>query len=900
VDKVKELPGRRFDPVNKCWIVPSFHEDDVRNFASRNGFTFIADTVDETYAEIPPLPQLTVQIPLKMELFPFQSTGVAYALEKKKLIIGDQPGLGKTAQAIATITAANAFPCLVIAPSSLKVNWEREWAMWTNKKCMILNDSVKRNFNLFWEANLIQVFIVNYESLKKYFVEKIEIPKGQKLRINHIHFKRQFVGMFKSVIIDESHRCFPYETKISTNKGLIPIGEIVEKKLSNLLVQSVNLSDLSVSLKQIKTLWENETGFKQLYKVRHEKGEFTATENHKIYTSAGRFKEVSEIESGDYLYLLRESIFNSEIREDNGEMLLKELRLENGKCKTGNQSVANFTESQAGSGKNLPVVRKILFRKEAQSKQVLHSKLFGKMEDVSTRGFRRKQNPRTPRENENCCYNPDAKPGIEKNALRPNEGKQPYSHARCIGKDFGKTQRTSVSIQGRKWSNDRATIEAMGGIEFAGISTGISNHNGFSKRPVSQGGLLLQIGHCYSGNKAFHRGRWAFSQNCGDQNNRSVQNEGLELVRVESCEVYQSANFDGFTGSTGRIEKVYDLEISDNHNYFANGILVSNCKDSKTQQAKFSKGICTGKEYILALTGTPVINKPKDLISQLGIIDQMNAFGGYTAFTQRYCSGADESSNLRELNYKLNLTCFYRRDKQDVLKDLPDKMRQVAICEISTRKEYQDAEADLIKYLREYKDADDEKIARSLRGEIMVTIGILKNISARGKLADVYEFVDDILESGEKLVLFAHLKEVIHAIKEHYPKAVSITGEDDMPSRQHAIDSFQNNKNVKLIVCSIKAAGVGLTLTSSSRVAFVELPWTAADTDQCEDRCHRIGQKDSVTCTYFLGQNTIDEKIYQIIQTKREIAKTITGATEQVAESIVDLVANLFNQEKNF
>lgn len=529
IEAVKQLPGRRFDPVNKCWIVPVSHESAVRRFAAINNFAFASDVADETYSSIPALPELTRNIPLKLNLFPYQRTGVAYGLDKKRLIIGDQPGLGKTAEGIAIVTAANAFPCLVIAPSSLKVNWEREWAMWTDKRCMILNDSVRRNFHLFWEANLIQVFIVNYESLKKYFVEKIEVPNGQKLRINHIHFKKQFVDMFKSVIIDESHRC----------------------------------------------------------------------------------------------------------------------------------------------------------------------------------------------------------------------------------------------------------------------------------------------------------------------------------------------------------------------------------KSSATQQAKFTKGICSGKEYILALTGTPVINKPKDLISQLGIIDQMPAFGGYQAFTQRYCSGPDEASNLRELNYKLNLTCFFRRDKQDVLKDLPDKMRQVAICEISTRREYQDAEADLIKYLREYKDADDAKIARSLRGEIMVTIGILKNISARGKLADVYEFVDDIMESGEKLVLFAHLREVIHAIKAHYPKAVSITGEDDMVTRQHAVDSFQKNPKTQLIICSIKAAGVGLTLTSSSRVAFVELPWTAADTDQCEDRCHRIGQRDSVTCTYFLGQNTIDEYIYKIIQGKREIAKTITGATEQIEENIVDLVANLFNQENN-
>lgn len=526
VEKVKELPGRGFDPTNKCWVVPEVHEAEVRRFGQRYNFKFGLDAIEEVIGVIPEMPQLDQEIPLKMNLFPYQGSGVAYSLQKKKVIIGDQPGLGKTAQAIATITAADAFPCLVICPSSLKINWQREWHMWTDKKAMILHDNVKQNFHLFWSSGLTQVFIVNYESLKKYFVQSINKPENAKLRLNHIKFKEQFTGIFKSVIIDESHRC----------------------------------------------------------------------------------------------------------------------------------------------------------------------------------------------------------------------------------------------------------------------------------------------------------------------------------------------------------------------------------KSAATQQSKFTKGICTGKEYILALTGTPVINKPKDLVSQLGIIDQIQAFGGFKTFTQRYCSGPNESSNLRELNYKLNLICFYRRDKQDVLKDLPAKMRQVALCDISTRKEYADAEASLVKYLIQYKDADDEKIARALRGEIMVMIGILKNISARGKLKDVFEFIDDILESGEKLVVFAHLKEVISAIHQQYPKAVTITGDDSAASRQFAVDSFQNDPDQKLIICSIKAAGVGLTLTASSRVAFVELPWTAADCDQCEDRCHRIGQKDSVTCTYFLGQNTIDEKIYRIIQTKREIAATVTGATEQIEEDIVDLVADLFNQ----
>lgn len=896
VEKVKELPGRGFDPTNKCWVVPEVHEAVVRSFGQRYNFQFGIDIEDEQIGELPEMPQLNEAIPLKMNLFPYQANGVAYSLQKKKVIIGDQPGLGKTAQAIATILAADAFPCLVICPSSLKINWQREWHMWTDKKAMILNDNVKQNFHLFWSSGLTQVFIVNYESLKKYFVQSINKPENAKLRLNHIKFKEQFTGIFNSVIIDESHRCFPYDTEIMTNKGPVKIGEIVENNLNNLLVRSVDLSNKSVSLKEIKTLWKNETGFKQLFKVRHEKGEFTATENHKVFTSTGRYKEVSEIQSGDYLYLLRESVPNGKGREDNSEMLFKELCLENSECKAGNQSSASSENDQRESRKNLRLVWRHILCTAIKQKQVLRKELFGKMEGKATGNDNTIQIRIKGREKQNSCYCTNAKSGTQKNAIRQNENKQSYSHARSFGKDFSKTQRSSVPIQRRKRANNSTAVETLAGIEFTGISTRISNYNRFSKRPVSKCSTLLQIRHRHTGNKAINRSRWPFSHNFEDQNNRSIQNGSLELVRVESCEVYQSTNFDRLTSGTGRIETVYDLEISDNHNYFANGILVSNCKSLATQQTKFTKGICTGKEYILALTGTPVINKPKDLISQLGIIEQMQAFGGYKNFVQRYCSGPNEASNLRELNYKLNLNCFYRRDKQDVLKDLPAKMRQVALCDISTRKEYADAEASLVQYLIKYKDADDEKIARALRGEIMVMIGILKNISARGKLKDVFEFVDDILESGEKLVIFAHLKEVISAIHQQYPKAVTITGSDSASERQHAVDSFQKNPDTKLIICSIKAAGVGLTLTASSRVAFVELPWTAADCDQCEDRCHRIGQLDSVTCTYFLGQNTIDEKIYRIIQTKREIASTVTGATEQVEENIVDLVADLFNQ----
>ena len=531
VDRVRQIPGRRFDGAKKVWIVPARSRVDlermiyqIRQFENINWVNGTEKKEEDIAYDIPELPDLTVPHNLKIQPYPYQLKGIARGLQLKRFMNCDEPGLGKTLQSIATINLADAFPCLVVCPSSLKINWLREWEKFTDKKAMILTDKVRDTWTFFFQTGMHQVFIVNYESLKKYFVQRIKKAEGWTLR--DVEF-RNSINLFKSVIIDESHRC----------------------------------------------------------------------------------------------------------------------------------------------------------------------------------------------------------------------------------------------------------------------------------------------------------------------------------------------------------------------------------KSASTQQAKFCKGICTGKEWVIELTGTPVVNRPKDLIPQLAILDRMNDFGGYKPFVDRYCSGQREASNLRELNFNLWKYCMFRREKSLVLTDLPDKIRQVNTCEITNRKEYMDAERDLIMYLQKYKDADDDKIAKAMRGEVMVRINILRQISARGKVRDVIEFVKDFRENGKKIILFCSLHEVVDQLKRYFPTAVSVAGRDSQDEKQRAVDAFQNNPKADIIICSIKAAGVGLTLTASSNVAFVEFPWTYADCCQCEDRAHRIGQKDSVTCYYFLGRRTIDEKVYRIIQEKKNIANAVTGSTEDIEENIVDMVARIFDTD---
>lgn len=319
------------------------------------------------------------------------------------------------------------------------------------------------------------------------------------------------------------------------------------------------------------------------------------------------------------------------------------------------------------------------------------------------------------------------------------------------------------------------------------------------------------------------------------------------------------------------------------------------CKSSKTQQSKFVEGICRGKKWIFALTGTPVVNNNTDLIQQLNILGRIDDFGGYKHFVSRYCDGPKQSSNMKELNYRLWCSCFFRREKAKVLTQLPDKMRQYITCEITNRKEYQDAEDNFLKYLRQYKHADDDKIARAMRGEVMVRMGILKEIAARGKVKAVADFIHDVIDGGEKLIMFAYLKEVVQALKQEFPDAVTVTGSDNTTQKQNAVDRFQNDPECRLIILNYKSGGTGLTLTASSRVGFIEFPWTYSDCEQAEDRAHRNGQKNAVNCYYFLGDKTIDEYMYKVIQTKKDIANEVTGTTTQIDEDIVSNVMNLFS-----
>lgn len=351
----------------------------------------------------------------------------------------------------------------------------------------------------------------------------------------------------------------------------------------------------------------------------------------------------------------------------------------------------------------------------------------------------------------------------------------------------------------------------------------------------------------------------------------------MAIVNYESLRKY-------FVYDTGkdRAFRLKDVVFNDAIKVFRSVIIDEShrVKDPSAQQTIFTRGIAEGKDFRILLSGTPVVNRAEDLVAQLSIMGRLSEFGGRGKFLEDY----GEEANLGELSRLLYDSCMIRREKAKVLTQLPDKTRTDVYVEISNREEYLLAQYDLAEYLRQYKECTDFEIRRKMRMEALVKFMALRSIAAKGKVRQAIDFVRVFLASGKPLILFCSLHEIVDDICKEFPDTVTVTGRDSAAAKQTAVDAFQSGA-AKLIVCSIKAAGVGLTLTASSNVAFIELPWTYADCCQCEDRAHRIGQKDNVTCYYLLGKDTIDSTLYGLIYKKKSIAGQIMASDDDIPKS---------------
>jgi SWI/SNF-related matrix-associated actin-dependent regulator 1 of chromatin subfamily A len=305
------------------------------------------------------------------------------------------------------------------------------------------------------------------------------------------------------------------------------------------------------------------------------------------------------------------------------------------------------------------------------------------------------------------------------------------------------------------------------------------------------------------------------------------------------------------------------------------------------------KQLVKGTPHFIALTGTPIMNRPVEIYNALSMINPF-VVPNYWQFTQRYCGAKyngfgwdfNGASNTEELHRLLTGTVMIRRKKADVLKDLPDKVYSSIPMELENQKEYDYAEANFIDFVKHTKG--QEAADKASNAAVITQIEGLKQLAVKGKMNAVIEWVHDFLESGEKLVLFAIHKSAIDQLMEEFKGlAVKIDGSVTADDRNKAVEAFQNDDRVRLFIGNIKAAGVGLTLTAASNVAFIEYPWTPGELKQAEDRCHRIGQKNSVNIHHLVAYHTIEGEIVDLLDSKTKVLDAVLDGHETHEESLL-------------
>ena len=330
-----------------------------------------------------------------------------------------------------------------------------------------------------------------------------------------------------------------------------------------------------------------------------------------------------------------------------------------------------------------------------------------------------------------------------------------------------------------------------------------------------------------------------------------------------------------------------------------NMIAFDECHKAKAHTSQQAKGILKlSAETMIAMTGTPIMNKPLDLYTILRWLGyESHAF---YSFKNHYCVmggyGGYEIvgyKNLDELQERLN-DIMLRRLKSDVF-DLPDKLYIDEYVEMTPKQAiiYKEVTSEIKANIDNIK-MQNNPLAELIRmRQATGYTGILSStVQESAKLDRMEELVEEAVENGKKVVIFSNWTQITDIIWSRLSKkykGVMITGQTQDAERQVNVNHFQNNPECKFIIGTIGAMGTGLTLTAGTVEIFMDHPWNRALYDQAVDRCHRIGQSENVTVYNLLCKDTIDERVWSIVKKKGEIADNIVdGITVENKSEIID------------
>ena len=314
----------------------------------------------------------------------------------------------------------------------------------------------------------------------------------------------------------------------------------------------------------------------------------------------------------------------------------------------------------------------------------------------------------------------------------------------------------------------------------------------------------------------------------------------------------------------------------------------------QAQRTKIINNFAKKIDRVWLLTGTPMTSRPMNYYNLLNLIESPVA-QNWKAYAIRYCQGyqfmagkrkvwnVSGASNLEELRDRTSKQIL-RRLKEEVL-DLPDKI----ITPIYLRLRSKEYENLMGEYYDWYDKNPEESSSLTVQFSKLMKV---RKVIANEKTTQTIEFVENILDQGKKVIIFTNFTDTLQTIYQHFGKqAVYLDGSCSNSVRQQAVDSFQNDEKIKVFVGNLKAAGVGLTLTSAEVVIMNDLSFVPAEHSQAEDRAYRYGQKSNVLVYYPIYDNTIEAAIYDILNKKKEIIRTVMG--DQIQENVGDVAEEI-------
>jgi superfamily II DNA or RNA helicase len=315
-------------------------------------------------------------------------------------------------------------------------------------------------------------------------------------------------------------------------------------------------------------------------------------------------------------------------------------------------------------------------------------------------------------------------------------------------------------------------------------------------------------------------------------------------------------------------------------------------KNPNAKQTRAVKALRCGCR--IALTGTPIENNLRDLWSIFDFINPglLGSSKAFADFVKRLA--AREPVSYAPLR-KLVAPYLLRRLKTDrsIIADLPDKTEVKAFCHLTKKQAalYQSAVLDLEKRLEEPGD----EIAR--RGLVLSSLMRLKQIcnhptqwlgdgvygeAESGKFVRLAEIAETIAGRQEKLLVFTQFKQIVEPLAAALTTAFGrpglvLHGETPVTKRKELVNRFQQDERIPFFVLSLKAGGAGLNLTAASHVVHFDRWWNPAVENQATDRAFRIGQKRNVLVHKFVCRGTIEERVDQLIESKRRMTQDFLG-----------------------